>query len=243
VVGTDHLALIRNAPERMVAAGSSRVLHGNLAGGPEGELVAFEKGVTDFGRRWTYSHQELHGLPPVPQGHRVGAFQRLAQGVSDALTRPRDVLYVDGKMFTLDADGRFIAPEHETTDMPRHPNDPVWCLDVLYGAGTPIDVLDESHEDGDVHLHLAAVAELSAADRISPHGVRPGIASQGSERERMPFHVWLIGDRVVRVSIEHVSPRSARERFWSATEFSDFGIDVEEAWNSMMSHRGQLGSR
>jgi hypothetical protein len=163
--------------------------------------------------------------------------------LSDVLTRPRDLLYVDGKTFTQDADGRFIAAKRERSDTARHPNDPVWCVDVLYGAVTPVDVLGESRKDDGVHLHLAAVADLSAADRISPHGVRPAIASRGSERKHVPFHVWLIGDLVARVSIEHVSPSSTKERFWSATEFSAFGIDVEGAWNSTMSRRGQLESQ
>jgi hypothetical protein len=169
----DHLELIRDAPERAIAAKTSRVRRGNLVGGPDSPIIAFEEGVTDFASRWTLSHQELQRLPPAEEGHRVGLIERFARGLADAAATPRDLLYIDGEVFVKDADGRFVTRKRPSADAPRHPNDPASLLGVLYGVVAPVDLV-QSKEDNGVQVHLSAVAELSVADRISPHGVRPG---------------------------------------------------------------------
>jgi hypothetical protein len=71
----------------------------------------------------------------------------------------------------------------------------------------------------------------------------PGVASRGSDRERLPFHVWLTGDHVVRVSVEQASAYPRKDRLWSATEFSDFELDVDELWSSAVSSRVVLTDR
>jgi hypothetical protein len=237
VAAINHLTLVREAPERAAAEKSARVRRGYLIGGPGTAIVPIGEGVTDLVRRWTLSSQELPGLEPPAAGHRVGLFERFAREVADVVATPSELLYIDGAIFVKAPDGRFIGQEHPRADAPRHPNDPAWCLDILYGVQPPIKVLQQTqHEDG-LHVSLAAVADLSVADRTSPYGVRLEIASRNSRRDRVPFELSLNGDRVVRVSLEHVSGYSASERFWSATEFWDFGVDVQELWESTVSRR------
>lgn len=238
---SDYLELIRAAPNRAIAAQSCRVRRGNLDAGPASALVVFEEGISDLARRWTLTHQEMTGLPQPEEGHRVGLVERFARGLTDAITRPKDLLYVDGTVFERDADGRLTSSQAALTDAPRHPNDPMWCLDILSGVRAPVEVRDEGADDAAGRVHLAAIADLSLADRTSPCGVRPGIASRGSERKQVPFHVWLNDGLVERVSTEHVSGYPGGKRFWGATEFSDFGIDVPEAWTADVSRRTAAG--
>jgi hypothetical protein len=41
----------------------------------------------------------------------------------------------------------------------------------------------------------------------------------------------------VRVSVQRGSPRHRGEPFWSATEFSDYGVDVSQARDAIANRR------
>lgn len=86
-------------------------------------------------------------------------------------------------------------------------------------------------------IHLAAVADLAVADHSSPYGVLPRVASRGSQRKRLPLHVWLNPEGLgMLISIEHKAGLFPRRKFWSGGEFGQWGIDVQELWTSAVSH-------
>jgi hypothetical protein len=210
VSAIDYLALVQAAPDRMVSAKSSRVRSGNVTGAADSDLVPIAEGVTAFERRWSLVRQQLHQPTWPTEKPPGGIADRLARGLLDLAASPRELLYIDGSAFVVGRDRRFTTHLSPPASGPRHPGDPAWCLDLLFGVVTSVDVLRETRDDDGVHLHLAAISDLAAADRNAPYGVRPA-ADRGSDRERVPLQLWLTGDHVHRVSIEQESPTVERQ--------------------------------
>jgi hypothetical protein len=126
VSSIDYLELIREAPRRIVPAKTSRVRRGNLIAGPDSAIVAFETGITECARRWTLTHQELQGLPDSERGHKIGRIESFVREISDVVTKPKDLLYIDRVQFLKDGDGRFVTRLPADPGAPRYPNDPAW---------------------------------------------------------------------------------------------------------------------
>ena len=92
--------------------------------------------------------------------------------------------------------------------------------------------------DASTLVHLSGVADLNVADRASPNGVRPPLPGRRSDRAPILFHTWLNPDGLpVRMSIEQTLGYPSRDRMWTATEFTEFGVNVEELWSSTVRSR------
>jgi hypothetical protein len=171
MTGIDYLALIREAPDRARGAGSCSVRLGNQVAGADSAIEAFEEGIIDFVRRWTVSHQELRGSPPVDESHRPGPIQKVTREILDAIAAAGQRVYVNGVVFVRHSDGQFGTAGIPSADAPRHPNDPAWFVEILYGAVAPVQVLAEAQQGDDVLIHLAGIMDLAVADHSSPYGV------------------------------------------------------------------------
>jgi hypothetical protein len=183
--------------------------------------------VTDFVRECTLIRQELQDPHEGNRGRFAGLVARFASQVMTG-----DFFFVDGTVYVRDRDEGFTTRGDPLRDGPRHPNDPAWIVDVLYGVRPPVEQVVEPPEPSEVELYLAAIADLEAADRLSPHGILPPVAARGSDRREMRLHVWLNAEHLpLRISIEQRSAMPPDETFWSAVEFWDYGIDVDQEWD------------
>jgi hypothetical protein len=234
----DYLKLVRDAPGRALDAKSSRVRTGTLGEGRDSEIDrAFAEGVTDFARRWSYVSQQLW-VEPQAGGRDARRSHGLTRLLGEALAAPQTLIFIDGAVFTRQPDGTFRTVGASSPYAPRHPNDPAWYIDILRGARSPVHNKETTTVDGSTLVHLSGIADLDAADRASPHGVRPPLPGRRADREPMPFHVWLNAEGLaVRISVQQALRFPSRDRFWSASEFSDFGIDVDETWSSTVRRR------
>jgi hypothetical protein len=234
----DYLKHIRDAPGRASDAKSSRVRTGTLGDGPGGEIgPVLAEGVTDFARRWSYVSQAPL-LEPQAGARGARRSHGLTRLLREALATPQTLIFIDGTVFTRQPDRAFRTVGASSPYAPRHPNDPAWYIDILYGARSPIQHEGTTIVDGSTLIHLSGIADLDAADRASPNGVRRPLPGRRADRDPVSLHVWLNAEGLaVRISIEQAIGFPARDRFWSATEFSDFGVDVDETWSSIVRRR------
>lgn len=234
----DYLTLIRDAPGRALDAKSCRVRTGMPGRAPGSDIDrVMAAGVTDFARRWSYVSQEL-ALEHQARAADAGRIQRFTRVLVDQLSKPQTLIFIDGTVFMRLADGSFRTVGARSPYAPRHPNDPVWCIDILYGARSVVRQQGTGDVDASTLVHLSGVADLGVANRASPNGVRPPLPGRSSDREPMPFHTWLNADGLpTRISIEQTLGYPSRDRVWTATEFTEFGVDVEELWSSTVRSR------
>jgi len=196
-------------------------------------------GVSDFARRWSYVSQEL-ALEPQARATDTGQrrIQRFTRALVEQLSKPQTLIFIDGTVFMRQPDGSFRTVGARSPYAPRHPNDPVWCIDILYGARSVVRHQGTGDVDASTLVHLSGVADLNVADRASPNGVRPPLPGRRSDRAPILFHTWLNPDGLpVRMSIEQTLGYPSRDRMWTATEFTEFGVNVEELWSSTVRSR------
>ncbi len=224
----DYSELVRSLPERLLVITSSRLRAGNLRAGPESELAPRAHGVSDFVRRCTLIHQQMAD----PHEHERGRVGWLVAGVAVRMASG-DLLYVGGTLYVRGRDGWSAGSGERLSDASRHPNDPVWVVDVLYGVQRAVAILDEPDAVNGAVIRLDGTADLKEADSACPFGVRPPIAAKGREGERVRFQIWLNDERLpLRISTEHEPAMHGGKRFWSATEFLDYGVDVAPEWGA-----------
>jgi hypothetical protein len=234
----DYLTLIRDAPDRALDAKSSRVRVGSLGGAPDSDIDRVSaEGVTDFARRWTYVSQEL-ALERQAEAPDAGRIRRFTRALAEEFNKPDTLLFIDGTVFMRQPGGSSRTVGAPSAYAPRHPNDPAWHIDILYGARSPVHHQGPVDVDASTLVHLSGVADLDAANRASPNGVRPRLPGRRADREPVPFHIWLNAEGLaVRISIEQKVGFPARDRFWTVTEFFDYGVEVEELWSSTVGRR------
>jgi hypothetical protein len=168
----DYLKHVRDAPGRASDAKSSRVRTGTLGDGPEGKIgPVLAEGVTDFARRWSYVSQAPL-LEPQAGARGARRSHGLTRLLGEALATPQTLIFIDGTVFTRQPDRAFSTVGGSSPYAPRHPNDPAWYIDILYGARSPIQHEGTTTVDGSTLIHLSGTANLDAADRASPNGVR-----------------------------------------------------------------------
>jgi hypothetical protein len=218
----EDVAAIRDAPARAVTADTSRTRSGNLSEGPASPISnARQEGVSDYQRRWAFVAREGIPLGEQPGSSRVAS---LVRSRMDALVAPRELLFIDGVVCTLMPDGCVFSTGRRRPQSPRLYNDPAWTLDLLYGVSGPVERAGTDERDGVVLTHFVCSSDVRAADRHSPHGV------ELHKPEVMALHVWLDEEGLARrISREQVHTFPDRQRFWSASEFWDFGVDAVAA--------------
>jgi hypothetical protein len=134
-------------------------------------------------------------------------------------------VFAGGVQYLQEREQRFISRERPDPMAPRHPHDPAWVLDLLFGATEPVRVLSEDASDG---LRLAARCEFELANDRCPYGLRrPTTSGSDSSWSSVDVEAYLDArDQPIRVDNRYGDPRD-RDTFWMTTELWDFGVKVD----------------
>lgn len=209
----DITARVQGAAARTSATDSARLSFGLHIGAPPfEEWDQLGEGVVNFAAR-------------VAQVSRVFLPRHIRDGMQsapEALTRPREMLY-DGATELMRSGDSWFAPTDGDRDGPHGPHNPLWPLDVLFGANDDIieagtDIIRDA-----TTTYYRLTVDIVAADQFLPAGVAvPG----GPFRllRELPVDVWLDDAGLVRrIAIQN----TAGDRdIWQVTEFWDFGVAV-----------------
>jgi hypothetical protein len=217
----DYLELLKDVPQRLEAMGSSR-LRAGLADKP-----ARIEGVADYRRRLTVA-SSIFLAPWAGEKLAAGGWieRKLLAGATHAgLDKPRTEVFAGGVVFLEGREHNLVSLESPDPMAPRHPNDPAWILDLLYGAVAPVRVVDD---DSVVGLHLAARCDFDLADTRCPYGVRRPLG-RGADTKWSGYEIEIWCDLEQRPTrINHrLSEPLGRGTFWVSTELWDFGADVQ----------------
>jgi hypothetical protein len=106
---------------------------------------------------------------------------------------------------------------------PRGPNDPLWPLDALFGAGDDAVEIGPEAVRGVPATRCRLAVDLARADAALPAGVS---VPSGPYRSlsRLPAEVWLDAAGLARrIS---VCSAAADGQIWSIVELCDFGVSA-----------------
>ena len=111
---------------------------------------------------------------------------------------------------------------------PRHPNDPLWPLDALFGAGDNAVEVGPEEVRGVPTVRCRLTVDLGRADAALPAGVSVPAGPYRS-LSRLPAEVWLDAAGLARrIAVNTDSDtRPPSESVWSLVELWDFGVPVE----------------
>lgn len=110
---------------------------------------------------------------------------------------------------------------------PRQLGDPLWPLDVLFGAGNDAVQVGPEQVRGVPAVRCRLTADLGRADAALTAVVS---VPTGPYRSlgRLPVEVWLDGAGLARrIAVNHDPSATADKRIWSIVELWDFGVSVE----------------
>jgi hypothetical protein len=110
---------------------------------------------------------------------------------------------------------------------PRGPNDPLWPLDALFGAGDDAEETGPEAVRGVPATRYRLTVDLARADAALPAGVS---VPSGPYRSlsRLPAEVWLDAAGLARrISVCSEPTAAADAQVWSIVELWDFGAAVD----------------
>jgi hypothetical protein len=214
---------VADAAARTVAAGTARLFAAWCSGSSAPDVVDRRcDGVADLAARRTHVSQsvfftdrltakvmEQHGpeldLPEIMESEIIFDGPNAYYHVADAWT----------VFFPADADG------------PRGPNDPLWPLDALFGAGDDTVVVGPEAVRGVAATHCRLTVDLVRADAGLPAGVSVPAGPYRSLRQ-LPAEVWLDAAGLARrISVNSDPTGAAEKQIWSVLELWDFGVSVD----------------
>jgi hypothetical protein len=214
------------AAARTVAAGTARLLAAWCMGSPlPGAADRRCEGVADLAVRRASVWQSLFFTDGVS-----AALTELGDGDPGlgALAGPSEMIYDGANAFVRVADSwtgfSLVDPSG-----PRGPNDPLWPLDALFGAGDDaVEIGPEAVRGVPVTRYRLAV-DLARADAALSAGVS---VPSGPYRSlsRLPAQVWLDAAGLARrISVCSEPAAAADAQVWSIVELWDFGVAVDIA--------------
>jgi hypothetical protein len=110
---------------------------------------------------------------------------------------------------------------------PRGPNDPLWPLDALFGAGDDAVEIGPEAVRGVPATRYDLAVDLARADAALPAGVS---VPSGPYRSlsRLPAEVWLDAAGLARrISVCSEPAAAADAQVWSIVELWDFGVAAD----------------
>lgn len=242
---SDRLA---GASQRTVEMRTARVFAGMRRGEPLGELISRSEGAADFARRRTRVVESSFldkGEPPrkPPSPNAPGLANRAKQLADRAggevfgrllgrtMRKPKETLYDGGCVFTrFEPEGPWMSFTPRRPDGPRHPNDPLWLLDLLVVAGDKRPPPRSRRGQGRPHRALPPETRRRGGRRahLGRHR-RSRVGAPIRALRRLPAEVWLDADgRVRRMSHMVESPDEVPDGpMWSTTELDGFGSSVD----------------
>src|SRR5580700_1849950 len=110
---------------------------------------------------------------------------------------------------------------------PRGPNDPLWPLDALFGAGDDAVEIGPEAVRGVPATRCRLTVDLARADAALPAGVSVPSGPYRSLR-RLPAEVWLDAAGLARrIAVSSEPAAAADAQVWSIAELWDFGVAVD----------------
>ena len=107
---------------------------------------------------------------------------------------------------------------------PRGPNDPLWPLDALFGAGDDAVEIGPAAVRGVPVTRCRLTVDLARADAALPAGVSVPAGPYRS-LSQLPAEVWLdAAGRARRISVNAEPDAPADVLVWSIAELWDFGV-------------------
>jgi hypothetical protein len=109
---------------------------------------------------------------------------------------------------------------------PRGPNDPLWPLDALFGAGHDAVEIGPEAVRGVPATRFRLAVDLARADAALPAGVSVPAGPYRS-LSRLPAEVWIDAAGLARRISVSSDPAAAEAQVWSIVELWDFGVTVD----------------
>ncbi len=212
------------AAARTVAAGTARLLAAWSTGSPAPEAVDRRcEGLADFAARRARVMQSLFFTDRL-----TAMISELGDGDQDAVEeiRESEIIFDGANAYIHVADARtvFFPADPEG---PRGPNDPLWPLDALFGAGDDAGVVGTEDVRGVATRHCRLTVDLARADAALPAGVS---VPQGPYRSlrQLPAEVWLDAAGLARRIAVNTEPTATPDsHIWTVLDLWDFGVPVD----------------
>jgi hypothetical protein len=212
------------AAARTVAAGTARLLAAWCTGSPLPEAADRRcEGVTDLAARRASVSQSLFFTERA-----TAALIELDgddPGLRD-LAEHSEMIY-DGANAFVRVAGSWTGFSLVDPGGPRGPNDPLWPLDALFGAGDDAVEIGPQAVRGLTATRYRLAVDLARADAALPAGVS---VPSGPYRSlsRLPAEVWLDAAGLARrISVCSEPAAAADAQVWSIVELWDFGVAVD----------------
>ena len=214
---------VADAAVRTVAAGTARLFAAWCSGSPTPDVVNRRcDGVADLAARRAHVSQSLFFTDELTTkiiGQRDPDLDPPEIMESEIIfDGPNAYIHVGGAwtmFFPADADG------------PRGPNDPLWPLDALFGAGDDAVVVGTEAVRGVAATHCRLTVDLVRADAALLAGVSVPAGPYRSLRQ-LPAEVWLYAAGLARrISVNSDPTGPAEKHIWSVIELWDFGVSVD----------------
>jgi hypothetical protein len=212
------------AAARTEAAGTARLFAAWCTGSPVPEAADRRcEGVANLGTRRASVRQSVFFTEGLTQ--KIIDERDDPAGFPEGIRRP-EMIY-DGANAYIRVQDAWTVFGRTDPGGPRHPNDPLWPLDALFGANDDAVPVGTEAVRGEPVTRCRLTVDLARADAELPAGVSvPG----GPYRwlSRLPAEVWLDGaGRARRIAVNSEPTEAAAAEVWSIVELWDFGVAAD----------------
>lgn len=214
---------VADAAARTAAAGTARLLASWSEGSPLPEAADRRcEGVADLAARRARVSQS-----PFFTDRATAARAGQRDDDPDALSLSGDSeMIYDGANAYIHAEGGWTGFQLTAPGGPIGPNDPLWPLDALFGAGDDAAEAEPEVVRGVPTRHYRLTIDLARADAALPAGISVPAGPYRSLRAR-PAEMWLDADGRARRIAVITDPAAPGEAVWSVLELWDFGVAAD----------------
>jgi hypothetical protein len=217
------LGPVSDAAARTAAVGTARLLAAWCDGSPLPEAADRRcEGVADLAARRSRVSQALFFTDGATASFTA---QRDDDQAAPGVSGDSEMLYDGANAYVLVA-GRWTGFFLGDPGGPRGPNDPLWPLDALFGAGGDAVEIGREAVRGVPAMHYRLTVDLARADAALPAGVSVPAGPYRSLRA-LPAEVWLDADGLARRISVNSDAATAGAQVWSIVELWDFGVTAD----------------
>ncbi len=211
------------AAAQTVAAGTARLFAAWCRGSPEPDVVDRRcDGLADLAARRARVSQSLFFTDEL----MAKAIEQRDPDLGPPEITESEIIFDGPNAYIRVADAWTVFFPADP-DGPRGPNDPLWPLDALFGAGDDAVEIGTEAVRGVATTHCRLTVDLARADAALPAGVSVPGGPYRSLRQ-LPAEVWLDAAGCARrISVNSEPTGGAESRIWSVIELWDFGVTVD----------------